>query len=58
MSGVLALAPDDYRVLGLALAEFATGKRSRQATDDDRDQAGALLDTLINWGLVPAGHSG
>jgi hypothetical protein len=54
---LLGLGPEDFRVMGLALAEFGAGQSNDQANERDREQARGLHDTLTRWGFIPAGQS-
>lgn len=51
-SGMLGLEPDSFRIIGLALAEFAAGEARDSVDDENREQAGFLHETLISWGYV------
>lgn len=53
MTGTLGLGPEDFRVVGLALAEFAAGRSTDPQNDTDREHAQGLLDQLTSWGFIP-----
>lgn len=60
-SHVLGMEPEDFRVIGLALAAFAapTGGNPPDdahdcaVDDEDREQAELLHELLIDWGHLP-----
>lgn len=56
MRGTLGLGPEDFRVLGLALAEFAAGTPSDLGDDTDREHAENLLAELTRWGFIGPGQ--
>lgn len=53
MSGLLGLSPEDFRVLGLALAAFGRGDSEDPAEEDDRERAAGLHEILTQQGFLP-----
>lgn len=53
MSGLLGLGPDDFRVLGLALAAFGGGDAEHPAEEEDRERAAGLHELLTQWNYLP-----
>lgn len=57
MSGTLGLGPEDFRVLGLALAEFSAGTPTDPDNDTDREHAENRVTDLARWGFITAGEN-